>query len=172
METYERPVQQGREAVRLTFRYEGERVELVGRQRLEKRARASDPILDRGERARLEGSWLELRDGEGRTLYRRVLHEPIAFSVEVPGDEADGSLARRTVEDPRGTFFVIVPELKGAREVVLFASPPPKRGRERGEGDRREARAAREIGRFDLLKAGDGDRPRDVARDADEEGAR
>jgi len=57
------------------------------------------------------------------------------------------------VADPEGVFTVVVPEIEGAREVVLHGSPPAAH---------RRREAARELARFDLtahLRGAGGARP-------------
>ena len=142
MSTFQASSKQAPRALRLTFAYEGEKVKLVGRQPIEKRVRATDPILKEGEAGQYSGFWIELRDAENQTIYRRVLHDPIQSSVEVPSDDPNRSFERHTVENPRGTFFVIIPDLDQADSLVIFNSPldPEFEGRA----------GAREIARMDL----------------------
>jgi len=129
-------------ALRLTFTYEGENVNLVERQPIEKRARATDPILKEGEASQYSGFWIELRDAENRTIYRRVLHDPIQSTVEVPSDKPNQSFERHTIKNPRGTFFVIIPDLDRTDSIVIFNSPldPEFEGRA----------GSREIARFEV----------------------
>jgi hypothetical protein len=142
MSSFQPTSKRGSRAMRLTFAYEGEEIRLVERQSIEKRVRASDPILEKGEAGRYSGFWIELRDAEGQTLYRRVLHDPIQTSVEVPSDDPNQSFSRHTVENPRGTFFVILPDLDRADRLVVFSSPPDPEFKGRA--------GAREIARLDL----------------------
>jgi len=144
MSTFQASSKQVPRALRLTFTYEGEKVNLVERQPIEKRVRATDPILKEGEASQFSGFWIELRDAENQTIYRRVLHDPIQSSVEVPSDDPNRSFERHTVENPRGTFFVIIPDLDQADSIVIFNSPldPEFEGRA----------GAREIARMDLKK--------------------
>jgi hypothetical protein len=133
---------EGPHAFRLTFSYEDEKVKLVDRQSIEKRVRASDPILKHGEAGQYSGFWIELRDAKDQTIYRRVLNNPLQSSVEVPSDNPNQSFERHTIENPRGTFFVIIPDLDQADSIVIFSSPhePEFKGRA----------GAREIARMSL----------------------
>ena len=132
-------------ALRLTFTYEGEKVSLVERQPIEKRTRQTDPILKEGEASQYSGFWIELHDAKNRTIYRRVLHNPIQFSVEVPSDKPHQSFERHTIENPRGTFFVIVPDLDQAESIVIFNSPLDPEFESRA--------GSREIARIDFKEA-------------------
>ena len=131
-------------AVRLVFSYEGTAVRLESRQRLETVTPPSDPI----ERPENEtGFWIELRDAKGNLLHRRVMPDPTRADAEVFSDDAERSIARIPVDNPRGAFTALVPDLPGADHVALVSSAPRKRGILR----RRRRRAKRtEIARFDL----------------------
>jgi hypothetical protein len=132
---------QGR-ALRLTFSYEGARISLVDRQVVDRPTQPSAPLLeprprDAGQSGAGAGSeraaeqerkprgqsgfWIELHGRQGRALYRLVMSNPIAFRAEVP-DEG-GGFTNVTVENPRGQFFVLVPNLPDAESVVVFSSP-------------------------------------------------
>lgn len=142
MSSFQAASRRGPRALRLTFTYEGEGIKLVERQPIEKRARATDRILKQGEASQYSGFWIELRDAENQTIYRRVLHNPIQSTVEVPTDKRNQTFERLTVKNPRGTFFVIIPDLEQADSIVIFNSPlaPEFEGRA----------GAREIARMDL----------------------
>jgi hypothetical protein len=130
-------------AIRLTFAYEGESIRLVDRQSLEKRTAPSDPVDAREKRSQ-SGFWVEVQGGRSRTLYRLVMSNPIETSIEVPTGDEEQPFTRQTVAQPRGVFFVLVPDLAEAEAVALFSSPI----------DPAEPRAAeqpaREIARFGI----------------------
>jgi hypothetical protein len=141
-------------AIRLMFEYEGDQVRLVERWSMEKVIPPSDPTDARAKRNQ-SGFWVEVQGARNRTLYRLVRANPIETSVEVRTGDPDQPLARETVDQPRGTFFVLVPDLPGAEDVVLYSSPV----------DSRDARAAtqpaRELARFDLRQPIEPDQPDD-----------
>jgi hypothetical protein len=137
-EERERPRQPIRRALRLTFDYEGDRVELVAQQRVEMTLPPSDPIEEGEGQA---GSWYVLRDRNGAPVYRRVIQNPIRVDEEIFSDEPGNTLARRPVEQPRGQFVLLVPDIEEARALSLVGPPAePRAG----------ARPAEEIARFDL----------------------
>lgn len=126
---------QGR-ALRLTFSYEGARISLVDRQAVDRPTQPSAPLLQQTPRETEQaapgadserqprgqsGFWIELHGRQGRALYRLVMSNPIAFRAEAP-DEG-GGFTNVTVENPRGQFFVLVPNLPDAESVVVFSSP-------------------------------------------------
>lgn len=105
--------------MRLTFSYEGSNVRLASMQKIEMLAPQSDTIRVQEGQA---GFWYELRDVEGRTLYRRVIQNPIKFAFEVRSDP-ERPLAWKKVSGPRGEFVLLMPELEQAKTLVLFSSP-------------------------------------------------
>ena len=107
-------------ALRLTFAYEGDDLRLVKRQRLEMIAPPPDPTTGYEGQS---GFWFELQDVAGRVLYRRVLHQPIQYDVEIyPADPAL-PLTRRRLDEPRGIFVLLAPDLEQARTLVICGSP-------------------------------------------------
>ena len=131
-------------AVRLTFAYKGDKVELVSQQRVEMRVPPTGPVR-RG--ARQGGFWYELKDATNRTLYRHVMPNPIVRDVEVFTNEPKQPVRRQPVSEPEGVFTVLVPELRGGHAVTLSTIAPAApwtrartRGRARGPATRAKAR--------------------------------
>lgn len=124
-------------ALRLTFSYEGGKITLVDRQLVDRPTQPSAPLLQeqrpresgkepagQAEARRPRGQsgfWVELHSRQGRPIYRLVMSNPIPFRAEVP-DEA-GGFTNVDIQNPRGQFFVLVPNLAEAETVVLFSSP-------------------------------------------------
>ncbi len=127
-----------RKVLRLTFDYEGDRVQLVSSQPVDMTLVGWDPFDGAAEG---NGFWAELADPGGDVLYRRVLQDPThgaeAFS-------ADGEITRSSAARRKGTFVVLVPALVQDVDLIL-------RGSFEAEG---KYRASREIGRFRLPVAG------------------
>ncbi|WP_171163536.1 hypothetical protein [Streptomyces sp. I05A-00742] len=109
-----------RAAVRLIFEYAGPDIRLVSRQQVEAAPPPSDPIEEERD---VQGFWVELRDAEQRPLYRRVMHPPVRHDAEVFSDDPERSIARVPVEEPRGAFAVLVPDLGDADHIALVSSP-------------------------------------------------
>lgn len=113
-------------AVRFTFSYEAAEIRLEARQFLDMQTPASDPLLDSERDKPQSGFWIELHDREGRAVYRRILHNPIMFSAEVPADKSETggeSFTNLRRNNPRGTFFIVVPNIPAAETLVIFSSP-------------------------------------------------
>jgi hypothetical protein len=130
-------------ALRLLFQYEGDDVKLVSVQPVKMLAPPPQALIPTcGER----GSWFELRDREGKPLYRRAFENPMARDLEVLTEDPERPLGRIKVERPSGTFFLVVPNVPEARKVLLSTSRLPQ---ERVAG-RAEAVADRAVQEFDL----------------------
>lgn len=126
--------------LRLTFSYEGSDVRLVSLQSVEMVPLPSDPVYAQEPRT---GFWYEVRDTKGRTLYRRATQNPIKFAAEVRSDDPERPLMWQKVSEPKGSFVLLMPDLKEAQTLVLFSSPlDPEKA----------AGLANEIARFDLTR--------------------
>lgn len=100
-------------ALRLIFEYKGRTVKMISAERLEMLAPPPQALVPAtGD----EGSWFELRNREGRPLYRRQIHNPVHQDLEVALDDR---IARVAIEKPAGRFFLIVPDLEASSRVVL-----------------------------------------------------
>ena len=131
-------------AVRLTFSYEGDKVELVGQQRVNMIPPPSDPVkTEAGFMAEPEsGFWYEVKDANGGTIYRRVIHSPIEYNREVFTNEPEKTIQRVTIDEPQGVFTVVIPDIEEADAVSLHSSPT--------ESGAASFEAAREINTFKL----------------------
>ena len=133
---------------RLDFRFDGERIELVRRTRLRKVAAGTTPL--RPAAGKSSGAWLELVDRSGNPLFHRLLHDPLQTRAE--HHSPDGRIELHIRPPEPCEFTAIVPDIPGASEVVLFASPTDHE---------RLHEAASELGRFplddDRLAGPDGD---------------
>jgi hypothetical protein len=69
---------------------------------------------------RQPGFWVELRDDAHNTLYWATMWRPFTHTIETT--TPDGQLGHAGHADPRGVFDVIVPDIQGAHEIVLFSS--------------------------------------------------
>jgi hypothetical protein len=135
------PNRKTKHSLRLTFTYEAASVQLTGAQRVAMTPPPSDPVQASGQAS---GFWVELRDAAGRPLYRRIHQNPIRFEMEHLTGEPDRPLAWGKVDEPRGAFVLVVPDLPAAQTVLLFSSPPGSEG---------SGRPASELVRFDLKQA-------------------
>jgi hypothetical protein len=141
----ESPPRERPRAVRLTIAYSGDQMELVSQQSVAMKAPPSDPVEPMAE---LAGFWVDLKDEQDQTLYRRVMHDPIRRDVEVFSPGPQQTVERAPVAEPQGVFSVVLPEMEAAQAVSLIGSPPPQpAGMSLGA---EEPQPAREIARFDL----------------------
>jgi hypothetical protein len=126
------------QAIRLTFSFAGDRIELTQTRRLPMFIEPSDPLEPQPGQS---GFWLEVRGADERPLFRRVMRHPIDATREVFPKDLHGEFTRLPVANPTGVFTVVIPEFTEARTLVFVGSP-------------RQAydRAATEMARFDLSK--------------------
>jgi hypothetical protein len=107
-------------SLRLSFRFELGEFTLFDRRELEMRALPTNDLepLKPQERS---GFWVEVQDQRGRALYRRSMPHPMIRRSEAHDDET----VPRTVMwvEERGAFSVVVPNLSGGAELVMFGSP-------------------------------------------------
>ena len=122
-------------ALRLTFSYRGDDIELVDAQAVSMFVPPSDPLE---RREAVSGFWVELRDDAESILFRQDLHHPVARDYEVFPEDPHGEIVRQPVETRSGAFTLVVPEAPEATTVVLVASPsrPEERNREAVESVR------------------------------------
>jgi hypothetical protein len=115
------PTQQRAEpnrAIRLLIEYDKSGFSITDSRPLETLAPASH-ALD-APRA-TSGFWVELRDAKKNVLYRRVMPNPVQSDVEIFDPEG---LHRHAVEEPKGVFTVLVPDIPDAEEIAFVSSPP------------------------------------------------
>jgi hypothetical protein len=108
--------------LRLTFTYDQSDVHLEDSRRVEMIAPLGEPELIQQGRA---GFWVELRDADEHILYQQALAgHPMRRELEVFDDPETGSIRRQRIDDPQGTFELLVPDIPEAQALVLFSSPP------------------------------------------------
>ncbi len=105
-------------AVRLTFSYDADGIQLVSRQAVTMRVPPGD---DPTAPVPATGFAAELRTPADDTTFRRVLHDAIPRDVEVFDPDLQRGMARAPVTRPSGVFTVLVPDDGRADEVVLLA---------------------------------------------------
>jgi hypothetical protein len=128
-------------ALRLRFTYEGDEVRLVRRQPVETITSPTDALSGyEGQ----QGFWVEVRSGQDEVLYRQVRDDPLRHDVEVFSPDPAQSVFRIPVENPSGTFSVLVPDLDEADHVALISSAAPDMAPEAARG------SATELARFSL----------------------
>src|SRR6266508_2208561 len=105
-------------AIRLLIEYDQSRFTVRESWSLETLAPPSHPLVAAQAQS---GFWFELRDGKDSVVYRRVMENPVQFDVEVHDPERGPY--RRAVEEPKGVFTILIPDLPEAQEIVFVSSP-------------------------------------------------
>lgn len=106
-------------ALRLIFEQRGGELKLVSTQRLNMVVPPPQALMPKRD---TRGSWFELRDREGRPVYRRTIDNP-QQGLEVVADGPGDALRRIDNDKNVRAFFVIVPDIDGARKLVMHAEP-------------------------------------------------
>jgi hypothetical protein len=125
-------------AIRLTFSYQRNKIELTEADRIAMNVPPSDQIEATQS---VTGFWLELRGADERTLFRRIMHDPIPYDQEIFSDQS-GEIVRRPVASPYGIFTVVIPEIKGMETLTFHGVPAGGAGHHR--------HVSQEVARFDL----------------------
>jgi hypothetical protein len=137
-------------ALRFTCAYEGEKINVISKERLEMVTQASDALEDFDQKI---GFWLELRGSQGELLYRQVLNDPFRSDVEVfqEPDEEGGAIVRAPIEKASGYLILVVPDLAQADHISLVRTEP--------EVDAQQLRVV-EIASIPVTDHGDQDEPK------------
>jgi hypothetical protein len=108
-------------AIRLTFSYEGNKIRLISKQKIQKRLPGRiSPDIQKGQ---TPGFWLELSDDNWRLLYRQIIDNPIRIDTEVFSENPNESITRHELADIKGNFSLVIPDILDARNLDLFGSP-------------------------------------------------
>src|SRR5688572_26896946 len=84
-------------AIRLTFAYVGNHIELTDTQRLAMFVPPGESLEGVRERS---GFWVEVRDADEQPLFRQLMHHPIETTREVFPADPHGEIIRMPVDDP------------------------------------------------------------------------
>src|SRR5262245_9164032 len=105
-------------ALRLVLEYEGRNFTVAQRHEVTMAVPPSDPIQGYEGQS---GFWYELRDANGKVLYRRVIGKPLGAGVEVHDPETGSRWY--DVKESSGVIVALVPDLPNAESLVLVSSP-------------------------------------------------
>lgn len=131
-------------ALRLTFEYEGSNVKLVSKQKVEMILPPTQSLTGHENQT---GFWFMLSNAQGTPVYRRAVHNPIAYDREIFSNNPEHpSVQRVPVAEPKGTFILLVPDVQEAKTIQLFSHPLNPAGR---------GLAASEFARFDIASEPD-----------------
>jgi hypothetical protein len=108
-------------AKRLTFSYEGNQIELIGEQDIQK---VVPPSFTGDTKDNRSGSWFEITGDKQNILYRQTIDNPIKTDVEVFSDEKETeSISRHKISDVKGAFSIVIPDIPEAQGLELYGSP-------------------------------------------------
>ncbi len=108
-------------SLRLTFEYEGRKVQLISQERVKVMSPPSEILHEyKGQ----SGFWYDVIDAQEHLLYRRAAQNPIQFDVEIFTDDPEAPIVRRKIDNPHGQFSLLVPDMPEATALVFFSSPP------------------------------------------------
>lgn len=105
---------------RMTFAYDGDRIELIAEHHVQLIVPPTEPLDQAGA---VSGLTVVLRDQKDQPVYRATPASAIPQDVEVfnpPGSR--DSITRVPVDQPKGAFFVLVPDVPGAK-TLEFVGP-------------------------------------------------
>ena len=108
----------GQKALRLTFSYKDGVVQLANTIGVDMLV----PPDDAPTKAPEQGFWAELRDPSNKTLFRRVLHNPIPVDSEVFSQDHGKTVSRAPGAPSEGMFTIVVPNHANATALALFSS--------------------------------------------------
>ena len=143
-------------AIRLTFAYGPDGVQLVARQAL---AMQVPPTDDVSAAPSPVGLTAELRTTGDDITFRRDLPNAIPRDSEVFEPEGEGGMHRAPVAPETGVFTVLVPDDESAEDLVLVLGTtdvPPSIARAMEGRLEAEGAAAQELARFPLREGGPG----------------
>ena len=107
---------------RLTIQYRGGTFTLLSSTALTKVIPPSDQVP--ATPLPLSGFWFELQSPRGELLYRRIISDPTTTYTEVPNPETGSAPERVEVPTADAVFSVLIPDIAGTNQLVLFSSPP------------------------------------------------
>jgi hypothetical protein len=145
-------------AIRLTFSFGPDGIQLIDSQTIEKRVPASDPLPAEFDATTVAA---EARTADEAPTFRAVIPQAIPRDVEVFDPDLPGGVRRDPSPPASGVFTVLIPEHDGAEHVVLLARPRAadvQRDQPDQEGPVRDEQGARpvEVARFELPGRTDG----------------
>ncbi|SEO41067.1 hypothetical protein [Nitrosovibrio sp. Nv6] len=109
-------VRQSPKTLRLTFRVADGTVQLISHERLQM---ICPPSIGELPQARKHGGfWMELRDKSDHVIFHRLIHSPLAGSVEV--HSPDGRIRREFGDVKESIFEVLLPDKPDAASVTLM----------------------------------------------------
>lgn len=129
-------------AERLVIRYSDAGFELISRTPVQKVLPPSMTLPESPENKGVRGTWFEVRDDAGNTVYRRPMESPQVLRVETLSDDGK-TIEHAEVTQSETVFSVLVPVTAATKSLVVFDMV-------RDAQKRIVSDTATELGRLDL----------------------
>lgn len=112
-------------------------------------------------RSGVSGFYYELQSADGTVLYRRIIHNPIPFTVEVPekpldakaSDEEGVKIERQQSIPTERIFTVLIPQASAGDQLVFFSSPLQSSKEAEIMVSAKSTDAAQEVARITLVNS-------------------
>ncbi len=111
-------------ALRITLAYQGAQMRLAGSERIAMIVPAPDGAPPEPGQT---GYWFDVLDADGRIIYHRPLHRPVAVDFETFSADPRQPIARVPVLQRDGRFTVLIPDLANAHAFRLHGPADPAR---------------------------------------------
>jgi hypothetical protein len=109
-------------AIRITFSYDGDKLSVKSKQKIDKFLPPDDDIAGQDLPSRY---WYQLTDSKNNVLHRQNLNDIIKEDIEVFSTNPDDP-AFMTYEqsDKKGVFSIVIPDMPGSTRFELFTDVP------------------------------------------------
>lgn len=111
-------------SVRFTLLLSGGKLQLVKKQRIAMIPTPDERCIDQTNGS---GSWIELRQSDGKTLYRRVINDPLDEHVEVQTGASEAPFTWKKTSEMERTIIILVPELSESDHLVVLSNKSGKK---------------------------------------------
>lgn len=107
-------------AIRLTFSYEGDKINIISKQKINKILPPSDNIAGQEISSRF---WYELRDSKRNVIYEQNLNDIISDDIEIFSTNPDDpAFVRHKLSDKKGVFSIVIPDMPDSTGFELFTN--------------------------------------------------
>jgi hypothetical protein len=104
-------------SVRFICSLSGGKLQLIKKQRV---AIISPPGEILPDKTQSSGSWIELRQSDGKTLYRQIINDPLDENVEVLTGNEDQPFTWKKTKGKEKIIVLLAPEVPGAESLVVL----------------------------------------------------
>ena len=105
-------------AIRLTFSYDGDKINVTSKQKINKFLPPADNIAGQEASSRF---WYELRDSKSNVIYDQNLNDIIKDDVEIfSTNPNDPAFMMHELSDKKGVFSIVIPDMPDSTGFELF----------------------------------------------------